>query len=228
MRRRLGLRAVRRRQSGFTILELTLAMGIASVLASVLLAITLTYFADIMRTNQDTELHVEAHFVLQAMVEDIRLADRIDTTNELTDANQPSGGWTTNDANNWLIIGSPATNSSHDIIYDADTGNPYRNENIYFISGSKLFKRTLKNAAATGNAAATTCPAAAVTSTCHEDKTYSTHATDMGFTYYDTNNDVTTDPSLARSVRVSVTLSRKSFGKTLTVNDTILATLRNY
>ncbi|HSX27284.1 MAG TPA: type II secretion system protein [Patescibacteria group bacterium] len=215
-------------QSGLTIVELLVSVAIAAILASVLLAINLQFFGNVMQSQISAELAVESHFVLEAMVEDIRLADGITVTNSLADANGPAGGWSTSDSANRLVLKSPAINSSRDIIYDDSTGFPYRNELVYFMSGKMLYRRTLKNGGASGNIAVTTCPASTASSSCPVDKQYTTYINDMTFTFYDTANAVTTDPTLARSIKVGINMSRKAFGKTITFNNSIQTTLRNY
>lgn len=216
------------RQSGFSIVELMMAIAVSAVLTTVLLSFTLTYVADVFRSRGAAELAVESHFVLQALIEDIRLADGIDTINNLSDEHAPTGGWITSDADNQLIINSPAITASRDIIYDDATGYPYRNQTIYFISGSNLFKRTLGNTAAPSNSTVTSCPLASSSSSCPADKNYTSNVQDLTLEFYDIDNVVTEDPASARSVKVGLVMSRRSFGKTITLNNSIQTTLRNY
>lgn len=214
-------------QGGMTLPELLIAIAVATILASVLVSINLNFFGSVSQSRITAELAVESHFVLATMVEDIRLADNVAATNTITDANQP-GGWTTNDAGNVLVLNSPAVDVNNDIIYDPDTGYPYRNQQIYFISGTTLYKRTLMNPAATGNTAKTTCPAALATSTCPADKQYTEYIADLTLSFYDLDNVTTADPTLARSVKAGLNMSRQSFGQSISFNNSIQTTLRNY
>lgn len=214
-------------QAGFTIVELILAISIAMILTTVLLTISMTYFGNVMQNNRIAELSIENHYALRAIVEDIRLADSIQASSVLTDANAPSTGWNTDDAANMLVIGSPATTSSYDIVYDDSTGYPYSNELVYYISGTSLHKRTIRNAAATGNSATTSCPPASATSGCPADRTYTTHIADLSFNFFDELGAATTDPALARSVEVTLTTQSQSYGKTLSYTNTMQTTLRN-
>lgn len=215
-------------QSGVGLLEVLLAMAIASVLGTVLLSISLNYIASVMTSKVTAELAIESNFAMQNIIEDIRLADGIAPINTITDANAPAGGWTTNDTGNVLIINSPATTPTNDIIYDPSTGLPYRNQIVYFVSGTKLYKRILKNPDAPGNEAQTTCPAELMTSTCPGDRQYSSFTQDISFIFYDNNNAVTTNPANTRSVKMTASLSRKAFGRTLVSTNTVQATQRNY
>lgn len=218
---------MRHNESGFTIVELLLAIAIAGVLSTVLLAISLTFYGNVIQNNMAAALTVEGHYAARAIIEDVRLADTIVPANTLTDANAPADGWTTSSDGNTLIIGSPATTATNDIIYDTDTGDSYRNELVYYIDGTNLRKRTIRNTAATDNDAVTSCPVDAATSGCPADKTYATNVSDVSFTFYDTNNVETADPTLARSVRISITMSRRAFGKQINYTNTIQTALRN-
>lgn len=219
---------MRKSQSGFSLVELMLAISIATVLSTVLLAISLGFVADVFRSRATAELAVESHFVLQTMIEDVRLADGIAASNIIADANAPTGGWTTNDSLNRIVINSPAIDSARNIIYDPNTGYPYSNHLIYYKDGTNLFRRSLKETTAVGNTTITSCPEAIASSSCPADKKYSSNLEDLTFTFYDINNVVTTDPALARSLKVGVVLSRQSFGKIITLNNSVQTTLRNY
>ncbi len=214
-------------QSGFTIVELLMSIGIATVIATVLLSISLTFFGSTARSQVTAQMAVDSHFMLRAIIEDLRLADSIGVSNNLPDANAPGTGWITSDASNVLVINSPATTVNNEIIYDPNTGNPYNNEYIYFVSGSTLYKRLLQNSLATGNSIRTTCPDSLASSTCPADRKYSTDVDDMTFTFYDASNNVVSDPTVARSVRVGLLMSRRVFGSNVTFNNSILTKLRN-
>jgi hypothetical protein len=172
-------------------------------------------------------LALESQTILTQLTEDIRLADSIASTNSITDPNGPAGGWTTSDPSNIIIIESPATDSSRNIIYDSSTGYPYRNEFIYFISGTHMYKRVLANASASGNTAKTTCPAASASSTCPPDRLFSSNASSLTFTFYDASDATTANAAQARSVVLGVNMSQKSFSKNITLSNSTRVTLRN-
>jgi type II secretory pathway pseudopilin PulG len=122
---------------GFTITELVISITISGILAVAFFTATFYYYANTAQTETATTLALESQAILTQLTEDIRLADSIASTNALTDPNGPGGGWVTSDPSNILIIESPAITSARDIIYDSSTGSPYRNEFIYFMSGTK-------------------------------------------------------------------------------------------
>lgn len=221
------MRTRRHKDHGFTLVEVIISITVAGIMTGVLFLVTFRFFANAIQSQQTAELALESQTLLSQMVEDLRLAAGVGAINELTDSNQPSGGWQTSDAGNVLLITTPAIDVSRNIIYDSSTGFPYQNEIIYFIANRTMYKRTLKNTAATGSAATTSCPAATATSTCPADRVFSTNIDDLRYTMYDSNNTVTSDPTVARSVEMSVDLSKKVFGKTISLSNTMRVTQRN-
>jgi prepilin-type N-terminal cleavage/methylation domain-containing protein len=214
-------------QSGFTVVEMAIAITVAGFLAAALFIATFGYYADVSRAETSASLSMESQTILNEMTEDTRLADAISTTNAITDANAPVGGWVTSDPSNVIIIESPAVDSSHNIIYNTDTGSPYRNEFIYFNSNGSMYKRVLANPAASGNTALTTCPASKASSSCPPDILFSSNVANLNFTFYDSSGNTTADAASARSVQLQADMSKKSFGRTITLNNSTRVTLRN-
>ncbi len=215
-------------EKGFTILELLVSIVITSMLMLVMTTIMIYYYGDILKSQATAELAIESQTVLRKIIEDTRLADAIRTTNLITDSYAPTGGWVTNDPSDILIIATPAITSSRAIIYNSLDNYPYENEAIYFKSGGVFYRRILKNTAATGNIVTTSCPLANVTATCPQDIALSNNLSDLSFTFYDINNATTADASKSRSISVTVNMQRKVYGTTITFNNTVRTTLRNY
>ena len=216
-----------RRQDGFTMTELVISITIAGVLAFVLFSATFYYYVSTAQAQTATDLALESQSILTQLTEDIRLSDAISSTNAIADSNAPPGGWTTSDPSNIIIIENPAIDSSRNIIYNASTGNPYRNEFVYFQSGSKMYKRVLANSAATGNTATTTCPAASSSPSCPPDRLFSSNASNLTFTFYDASDNTTSNATQARSVSLQVDMAKKVFGKNISLSNTTRVTLRN-
>jgi hypothetical protein len=99
------------------------------------------FYGDILRSQATAELAIESQTVLRKIIDDTRLADAIRTTNQITDANAPVGGWTTNDPSDILIIATPAVTAARDIIYDPSDKLPYENEAIYFKANGTFYRR---------------------------------------------------------------------------------------
>lgn len=217
----------RKNREGFTITELILSITIAGFLAAVLFVTTFFYYANVSQSETASTLALESQNILAQLTDDIRLSDAMSSTNVITDTYAPSGGWVTSDPSNVIIIESPAVTSSRDIIYDNSTGNPYRNEYIYFTGGTNMYKRILKNTAASGNIATTTCPSGHTTASCPLDRLFSANVSNLTFTFYDASDNSTAVPAQARSVVLQVDMSKKAYGKNITLSNSTRVTLRN-
>lgn len=216
-----------RGQSGFTLVEVVISITVAVIMTGVLFLATFRFFANAVQSQQTAELALESQTLLGQMIEDLRLSAGINATNQIVDANQPVGSWATSDPNNVLIITTPATTTSNDIIYDPNTGFPYQNEIIYFISNKTMYKRVLKNTSASGNKAITNCPEASSSPTCPSDRVFTTNVDNITFTMYDDTNTVTTNTAQAASIAVTVYLSKKVFSKTVSLSNSMRVTQRN-
>lgn len=214
-------------QKGFTIIELLIGMSISVILLSIMLVISLNFTGDMLRAQMTANMAIESQQLLRSIVDDTRLADALTSTNTISDANSPPGGWTTSDPSNVLIIESPAIDSARNIIYDTATGLPYRNEIIYYGSGSSMYRRTLKNTSAAGNMMTTTCPAPSASPSCSKDRLYTTNLKDLTFTFYDDDGNTTANAALSRSVNLTVTTNKKIYGREITFTNSIRTTMRN-
>ncbi len=213
---------------GMTIVELMIAVSLAAIISILMITVSVNFYGNTIRSQVAAEMAVDAHFTLRSIVEDTRLARSINATNILADASKPPPGWSTSSADSTLIIGSPATDADKNVIYNSSTGDPYINEVIYYLENGILKKRTIKNSAAVNNAAKTTCPAATATGACPKDPELTRNVTGFSFTMLDINNAQTTNPSLARSIRVTLTLQKNTFGEPVTISNSLTTKLRNY
>lgn len=216
-----------RYQAGFTITELVIAITVAGILAVAIFIATFDYYADVNRSQASTDMALSSQNILGQMTSDIRLADAISSTNSITDPNGPAGGWVTSNPSNVIIIESPAVDSSRNIIYNPDTGFPYRNEFVYFVSSGSMYKRVLANTSATGNTAITTCPQALSSPSCPPDALFSDHVSNLSFTFYDSSDNTTADATQARSVLLDVNLAQDVYGRSVALSNQARITLRN-
>lgn len=212
---------------GFTIVELLLSISIATIISGVMLYLSLNMFGDVVRARQTAELAHESQQLLRAIIEDVRLAGSLSSTNQNSDPYAPSGGWQTNDPSNILIIDSPAIDSSRNIIYNNNTGLPYDNEVVYYSNSKQMYRRILTDPLATNNNVARSCPPASATSTCPADRLYSNNLSDLSFQFFDEANTTTANATLARSVQITVKLEKRIYGTPVTFTNTIRTTLRN-
>lgn len=223
----ISLKTKKLNTSGFTVVEVIMALTIAAILSGVLLMVTFRFYTNAVQAQQTAELALESQTLLGQLTEDLRLSAGVRGTSTITDANQPSG-WATSDANNILVIASPATDSANNIIYDPLTGDPYANEFVYFLQGEVMYKRTLKNTNAPGNITNATCPEATASASCLEDRVFSENVSGISFVMYDSNNVVVTDTTLARSLSITVDFAKTVFGKPITLSNTTRITQRNF
>jgi hypothetical protein len=88
-------------------------------------------------------------------------------------------------------------------------------------------KRTLANPSASGDSLKTSCPANLATPSCPADVDLADYFQTMSFSLYDQDGGSTTDPTLARSIGISLNMQRNVFGSLITLNNAIRVTLRN-
>jgi type II secretory pathway pseudopilin PulG len=211
--------------AGVTIVELLVVIGIASMLLLSFMTVSVYMYGDTIRSSLYAQLATESETVLRSVVEELRQSSAIETSNAISDANAPGGAWTTSNSNLILIISTPALDSSNNFIINPSTGYPYQNEIVYYASGTKLYKRYLANPSATGNTRKTTCPTATVG--CPADILMSSDFKTLNFVFYDQDDNVTTTIPSARSIKLLLQMQRKTYGKTLTFDNTIRITMRN-
>jgi hypothetical protein len=192
-----------------------------------LFTIFVNYFVLITRNNIVVTMTADSQNLLRSVVEELRYGAGVRQANTITDPNGPAGGWSTSNGNFVIIIAVPAVNSTQAYIIDPDTVTPYKNELVYYKDGTSLYKRVLAHPDATGNTLTTTCPPASASSTCPADRKLVDNVNDMEFILYDQDNALTTDPLLARSLKINVDMLKDSFGQPLVVNNSIGVTLRN-
>lgn len=217
----------RKRQAGTTVAELVIAVAIIGILIMPATLIALYFFGGTIQNNLQARLAVESETLLRSMVDELRVSSGIRATNAISDPNAPVGGWTTSNANLVLIISTPVTTTTNVFVIDTATGEPYQNELVYFVANGQLYKRFLANADAVGNRFKTSCPPALATATCPADVMLSSHFKSMSFVFYDQDDAITTTLSTARSIKMSLQMEDKTFGRVVTFSNNIRITLRN-
>lgn len=218
---------IKSRQAGYTIPELIIAISLFGIISVTFLGVMTNYFANITRNNAQIDMTVNSQNLLRSTVNELRYGAGVRQTNTIPDANGPGSGWNTSNDAFVIIIASPAQDDSGDYIINPLTGTPYINELVYFKDGTTLYRRTLANPSATGNTKVTTCPPASASASCPADAKLIENLDDMVFTLYDQDDNPTTDPLLARSVLIHLSMVKDTFGDPLTLENNIQVTLRN-
>ncbi len=210
-------------QKGFTLPELIIVSAIIGIIALVISQFYSNRLIDYAREFTQTQLQSNTKQALETMERDIKSAQYVEATNNLTDSYQGSG-WTS--GTNVLVLQVPALDSSGNQIYiDGYHASLWSNEIIYFVSNNVLYRRLIANGNAPGNVGVSTCPAG--TSGCPADAKVIEDVANMSLAYYDDNNISTTLPNLVHIIQTTLQQSRTSFGRTFISTLTSSATLRN-
>ena len=222
--RRADFRAPR--QSGFTLVELLIVMIVVGILSLTLANFVVTWLQASSASQERTSLLTDAENALDKVNTDIRLSGSVDDTNRWADPYSPSGSYGWQSGTQTLVLAKIATDSSNNVIF-SDQANyiTQKDDEVYYLSGTTLYRRTLASDSS-NDAAITTCPAADATSTCPADTVVATGVSSWSVTYYDLNNNVVT-PSDARSVQISITLSAQVNSKTVSTSYTSRMVFRN-
>jgi prepilin-type N-terminal cleavage/methylation domain-containing protein len=220
----------RKANSGFTLLEILVSVAISGII----IIIIMQFMSNTLESNAIEVAHdnllSDAQVGLDNINSIIRLSADADDNNRWSDSNAPGGSsqpysWASNSTT--LILATAAENTSQQILF-SDPLNYVsdKNDNIYFVSGGTLYRRTLA-ASVSGNAAVTTCPASDATSSCPADGQLMHNVKTFTVTYLDGNGNVVTTPSNARAIQLSVTLQQVVYTQTITASYTSRTVFRN-
>lgn len=215
------------KQKGFTVVELVVGVSIGTILFLAFMVAMTNQFVLITKNNAAGDMATTSQNLLRATVDTLRVGDGVRQTNTITDPNAPPGGWNTSNSIFVIVIATPALDSSRNYIIDPNTGSPYMNELVYYKSGNTLMERRLANPNATGNTLVTTCPASQASPSCPPDKLLGDYMQSMSFTLYDQDNNLTSDPTLARLIKINLSMQRTVFGSSVSLNNSIEVALRN-
>lgn len=213
--------------SGFTLVEVLIALTVSTILVGVLLTVTFSFYGNTIRNSTEARLAVESQTILRSIVEELRVSSGIRASNIILDINGPAGGWTTDNDSLVLIIAKPVVDINNDYVIDPNTGSPYQNELVYYAVDNRLYKRYLADTAAPGNMFTTSCPPALATGSCPADVVLTEHFQNMSFTFYDQNDTVTASLADAQSIELKIDMLQQSFGQPVDFQNDIRMTMRN-
>lgn len=215
--------------SGFTLVELIITMVLIGILSLTLPNFIATWLQASSLGQARSDLLGNAENALDTVNKDIRLSGAADQNNRWADPNAP--GAPTNDyswqsSGSTLVLAKAAVDSGNNIIFSDPAKYISQKDNqIYYVSGSTLYRRTIASSDP-NDAAITTCPPAIATSSCPADKTIATGVTTFSVQYYDANEQQVT-PSSAHSIQLAITLQDKVGSKTISASYNTRMVFRN-
>jgi len=214
---------------GFTLVEALVALVVTTIMVLVITNFMLgNTEQSVLASNRDTMLK-ETEQSLDLVTNDVRLSANADQNNRWPDPNGPSGGadefsWQSNGTT--LVLATAAQDSSGNILFsDSKNYITQKNNLVYFVKDGTLYKRTIA-ADVSGNSAVTSCPPAEASAACPADKELLHNITSFGVQYLNSQNQTVT-PTSARSIQLSVTVSKSVFGKPQTASYTTRMVFRN-
>jgi len=217
----------RKSEAGFTLVELAIVMIVMGILSLTLANFITTWLQQSSLSQARANLLTNAETALDTVTNDVKLSGSADQNNRWPDSNGPGGnqfGWTS--GSQVLVLAKAAVDGSNNIIFsDSSKYISQKDNEIYYLSGTTLYRRTLASDSS-NDAAVTTCPPSDATSSCPADETIATGVTTLSFTYYDADENQVT-PTNARSVQVAITLSTTQGGQKVSANYTTRMVFRN-
>jgi len=219
---------MRRNQIGTSLIELVIATSVISILTILMMNFLVSKIADNAIKNATADMQLQTQLALEVLNRDIKQSATADNPNRWADTNSPGSpandfSWTS-DADT-IILAKPVLDQNSNVIYEDQQGYvSYKNNLIYFVNGGTLYKRVIA-APVSGNVSQTSCPSSQ--SGCpHDDSLLANTVSGFSVHYYDAN-DSEVPPDQARSVSVTLRLSRSLFNRDLEVEQTIRSVFRN-
>ena len=216
-------------ESGLTIVELSIALVITAVLATLVVGFSVDKLEQSTIQNTRYQLLTDAQTGLDTIANDVRIANAADDNNRYQDPYAPGApgnelSWAS--GSNTLVLAVAAKDNSGNIIFeDAHDYVSAKNNVIYYLSGTTLYRRTLADSV-TGNTAVTTCPAVHATAACPADGDILDNISSFSVQYYNNQNQQV-DPASARSVQLDVQLSVHKYDQNITASYTTRMVFRN-
>lgn len=214
---------------GVSLVELIITISIISILSIVLMNFMVEWVKQYAITQTRASMLTTAQDTLDIVTDSIRLSAAADQNNRWQDPYSPSAptnqlSWQSNGST--LVLASAVENSSGTILFsDPLNYTSHKNNLIFFVNGGTLYLRTLA-APVTGNSKKTTCPSTSATTACPADRKLAQNVSGFAVNYLNAENQTVT-PTSARSIELTLTLSKQQFGQTIESSDKARMVFRN-
>ncbi len=214
-------------ESGFTVTEMVITVSLLAALILLVFGFMVNGLVEYTTATNRANLLNSARNGLEVITNDVRLSANADENNRWPDEYGPGGddfGWFSDE--DTLVLANVAEDADHNILF-ADPAEyiPHKNNVIYFMHNDLLYKRVLA-APVEGNNAVATCPAANATAECPADKVLLENVQSFSIQYLN-EKDEETEPTNARSVRITAALQKTAFGRPVDVSYTTRMVFRN-
>lgn len=220
----------KKRQDGFTLTELLVAISVTSLLFVGIMTFLVTTLADNSVRQARADLLRETQLTLDSLTKDIRLSANVDDKNTVADSNSPDAatkfgrGWESN-ANTLILSKSVEDNDKNIVFQDAAHYVTEKNNIVYFLNDRVLYKRTIA-ANVANNRNTTSCPKTSSSATCPADVELVHNVESFNLRYFDGMNDEV-NPDEARSVETTLVLLKEKYGKQIKATYTTRTVFRN-
>lgn len=220
------MRRTRLQQKGFTIVEALIGITVTVILLMIIMNFMANYFRQHAISTTKANLLSDSQKTLDIIGEDIRLSAAADQQNRWPDAYAPNStnqySWQSD--GDTLILATAVEDTDGNIIFaDASQYISEKNNNIYFVSNNRLYKRTLASPVE-ANQSVTTCPSG--TDICPADELLAEHVQSFSIRYLSATEDEVL-PTAARAVELHLLLSKRQFGKDISAQYTTRMVFRN-
>lgn len=221
--------SIKLNQGGLTIIELLVTCMIISIMSIVLVSFLGSWTEQHAISETRVGLLADAQNALDYITDKVRLSASADQNNRWQDASAPGApgnllSWSS--GGNTLILAAAEEDKSGNIVFsDALNYTSQKNNLIFFVRNGVLYQRVLA-APGSNNALTTSCPAASATASCPADRRLASNVQSFSVKYYDASN-AEVAPTSARSVALTLTLSKKAYKQQVTETYTTRMVFRN-
>ncbi len=219
-----------RKQVGFTLPELLIAIAVSSIVAVALVTAIVGWLGQYAVGSARQDMTISIQTGLSRLTDDIRQSYGVLVENAEADSNAPTtpGKWRT--GNDRLVLARTPYKGDNTALYTISnifSGKP--DSIVYYLRDGSLYRRVVP-ANYTDNAALplATCAGGPAAGGCPNDTQILANVTSLQLTYYDSSNNPSAPPSSTRSILIEVTTTRQQSGQTIAVADKVRVSLQKF